>query len=102
MKRFFSYDPDNGFELHDTAEEAKSECEKAFGYCQDEAAGDGWPENVGQVCWGEIKESATLTKEMDRPPKEELCEDGYDAEGNNWRNGDFDKIQHWEIKPFQQ
>lgn len=96
-RRFFSYDPDNGFEFHDTAEQAKAECEKAFGYYQDEAAGDGWPENVDQLCWGEIKEQASLIKETNRPPSEELDEDGYDAEGNDWRNGDFDNIQEWKI-----
>ena len=56
MKRFFSYDYQNEFELHDTLAEAKSAAEKAFKYCSDEArSGDGWPESVDHICYGELR-----------------------------------------------
>ena len=35
MKRYFSYDDQNQFELHDTLAEAKAAAEKAFEYCSD-------------------------------------------------------------------
>lgn len=38
MKRFFSYDDQNDFELRDTLAEAKAAAEKAFEYCSDAAA----------------------------------------------------------------
>lgn len=81
MAKFFSFDPDNGFDFHNTAELAKAECEKAFQYHREEAACDGWSEEVGQVCWGEIKEQAVLVREAPRPAEDELDEDGFDADG---------------------
>lgn len=96
MKRFFSYDPEDGFSFHHTAEEAKAACLKAFSFYEDEAAGDGWPENTHEVCWGELKGVATQTAHVDRPPAAELNADMEDAEGNNWDN-DFDSIETWEI-----
>ena len=52
---FFMFDPDNGFETYETAEEAKAAADEAIDYYRGEA-GDGWPEEVSQVCWGEIKQ----------------------------------------------
>ncbi|MBA7802553.1 hypothetical protein HV170_13610 [Citrobacter freundii] len=55
--KFFMFDPDNGFETYKTAEEAKSAAEEAIDYYRGDA-GDGWPDEVSQVCWGEIKQDA--------------------------------------------
>ena len=55
MKRFFSYDDQNEFELHDTLAEAKAAAEKAFEYCSDEARCEGWPESVDEICYGELR-----------------------------------------------
>ena len=55
MKRFFSYDDQNEFELHDTLAEAKASAEKAFEYCSDEARSEGWSESVDEICYGELR-----------------------------------------------
>jgi len=58
MKKFFSYDPDDGFELHATADEAKERAQGAIDLYREEAS-DGWPEEVDGVCWGEVCQHAT-------------------------------------------
>ena len=58
MKKFFSYDPDDGFELHATADEAKERAQGAIDLYREEAS-DGWPEEVDGVCWGEVRQQAT-------------------------------------------
>ena len=55
MKRYFSYDDQNNFELHDTLAEAKAAAEKALDYCSDEARSEGWPESVDEICFGELR-----------------------------------------------
>ncbi|MFH2660065.1 hypothetical protein ABK774_11795 [Enterobacter hormaechei] len=55
--KFFMFDPDNGFETYKTAEEAKAAADEAIDYYRGDAV-DGWPEEVEQVCWGEIKQDA--------------------------------------------
>ena len=55
MKRYFSYDDQNNFELHDTLAEAKAAAEKALDYCSDEARSEGWPESVDEICYGELR-----------------------------------------------
>lgn len=100
MSKYFSFDPDDGFSFHKTEEEAKKRCLEAFEYFETEAAGDGWPENVSEVCWGEIRGRATLIESIDRPPKDQLDEENMDRFGNDWSQGDWDEIQKWEIKPI--
>jgi hypothetical protein len=51
---YFSYDPECGLETHNTLDEAKDAAEGALAYYREEA-GDGWPEEVENVCYGEIK-----------------------------------------------
>lgn len=68
MKRFFSHDPNgNGFDLHDTAEEAQKEAERCMDAYREDAADSGWDDNVTLVCWGEVRqiavESLTPAKE---------------------------------------
>lgn len=55
MKRFFSYDDQDQFRLHDTLAEAKSAAEKALEYCRDEAWIEGWPDSVDEICYGELR-----------------------------------------------
>lgn len=61
MKRYFSYDPDFGFELHETASAAQASAQNAIDLYREQAC-DGWPEEVDRVCWGEICQH---TKEID-------------------------------------
>ena len=45
--------------MHDTANEAKAAAEAALKWCRDEASGEeGWPEETGCICWGEVCEVA--------------------------------------------
>lgn len=55
--KFFSYDPDDGFELHATEDEAKARAQAAIDLYRDDAA-DGWPEEVDGVCWGALQQRA--------------------------------------------
>lgn len=55
MKRYFSYDDQNNFELHDTLAEAKAAAVKALDYCRDEAGSEGWPESADEICYGELR-----------------------------------------------
>lgn len=99
MKQFFSYDPNNGFEFHDTAEQAKLAADNAFDWAQEEAGCDGWPENVDDICWGEVKQRVTLTKKIDRPPQSELDAENMDGLGNDWSNSDWTSIEQRELLP---
>lgn len=65
--KFFMFDPDNGFETHQFAEQAQRAAEEAIDYYRGEA-GDGWPEEVSQVCWGEIKQD---TQQVGLRPRDE-------------------------------
>ncbi|WP_158686374.1 hypothetical protein [Cronobacter sakazakii] len=70
--RFFMFDPENGFETYKTAEEAKAAAEEAIDYYRGDA-GDGWHDEVEQVCWGEIKQE---TQQFDLRPlnaEDESC-----------------------------
>jgi hypothetical protein len=60
-KKFFSYYPDDGFELHETEDEAKARAQYAIDMYRDDAM-EGWAEEVDSVCWGELREYA---KEID-------------------------------------
>jgi len=63
--RYFSYDPECGFDTHDTAEEARDEAEEALS-CYRDNAGDGWSEHVENVCWGVILSEVGETERRPR------------------------------------
>lgn len=55
--KFFSYDPvENDCRFHETADKARDKALADLEWCQDQASGDGWPEETGDICWGEIRE----------------------------------------------
>lgn len=58
--RFFMFEPDSGFETYKTAEEARAAAEEAIDYYRGDAV-DGWPDEVSQICWGEIKQESQQT-----------------------------------------
>jgi len=62
--KYFSYDPEEGFELHKTEDEAKKAAECALDYERGEAS-EGWADYVDQICWGELKQRVVET--MCRP-----------------------------------
>ena len=93
---WFSYDPADGFETHDTETAARERAEKALQYEKDEAAGDGWNEEVTQICWGKVAQQVEETSRKDRPPDSELdC--GVDKDGTIW--GEFDVILDYDLCP---
>ncbi|WP_174874210.1 hypothetical protein [Vogesella oryzae] len=51
--KFFAYDDETGFDLFDTAEEAKKAAQDSIDEYRHEA-GEGWPEEVENVCWGVV------------------------------------------------
>lgn len=64
---YFAFDNDGGFTNHDTAESARKEAQEAINYFRGDAC-DGWPDEVGSVCWGVIMQQSTKTDE--RPVEE--------------------------------
>lgn len=72
--RYFSYCPENGFEEHDTEDEAKAEAQERI----DIAMGDGpIPEWIDQIRWGLIRGSARVINER-KPDPESHTESQYD------------------------
>lgn len=67
VHKFFMFDPDNGFETYQFAEQAQRAAEEAIDYYRGDAV-DGWPDEVSQVCWGEIKQE---TQQVGLRPREE-------------------------------
>ncbi|PWD66534.1 hypothetical protein [Pectobacterium parmentieri] len=65
--KYFCYDPDTGFETYKTEDEAKNAATDAIDYYRGDAA-DGWPDEVSQVCWGEVKQE---TIQVGLRPKDE-------------------------------
>ena len=56
--RFFSFDPAEDLELHDTQEQAQAKAQNYIDLYREE--GDGWAvDEVGRVCWGVVVEQAT-------------------------------------------
>ncbi len=53
--KYFGYCPESGFETFETKKEAKGYALSSIDYFREEAS-EGWPDEVSNVCWGEIKE----------------------------------------------
>ena len=74
--KFFSYSPDEGFDFHCTKEEAVREAQAALDVERDNS-GDGWSEEVCEICWGVICERAYMTNKRNAEPRSNfdyLCE----------------------------
>jgi hypothetical protein len=57
--KFFGYDPECGFELFETEEQAKQYAEDAIAEYRGESC-DGWSEEVDQVCWGKLSQHTVM------------------------------------------
>jgi hypothetical protein len=64
-QRFFCFDG-YSFQTHATEDEARNEAAGAL-ECARDAAGDGWKEEVEQICWGRIEEQVELTSSEKAP-----------------------------------
>ncbi len=94
--RFFSYDPDGGFDTHDTAQQAEERAQNYFAIAESAASDDGWPPNTDQICWGKIIGEVLLSETKQRPPESELDENGCDHEGLSWQ--DFEVWEKRELR----
>lgn len=64
-KSYFSYDPGSGeFNVFKTLDEARDDAQGIFEIYQDYASGDGWPDFIEDIVYGEIKGGATESKRM--------------------------------------
>lgn len=66
-KRFFSYSCENGMLLHDTAAAAKAVAEAELEAYREAAYDDGWSQDTGSTCWGEIRQRAIETDRTEIP-----------------------------------
>ncbi len=66
--KWFSYDPNgDGMSFHDTEKKAQGAALDALELEQDRA-GEGWSEEVTDICWGQVREKV---EETERHPKRE-------------------------------
>lgn len=75
---WFSYDPGDYFQTHDTESAAKSAAEAAFSHYR-EASVDGWDEDVEQVCYGRIVGKVVRTETLTRQQYEARFDEPLDA-----------------------
>lgn len=69
---YFSYDPTTGFAFHQTEAAAQAMAQECIDWARDEA-GDGWEDDVDQICWGQLTERATeVRRDRPRDPDENL------------------------------
>lgn len=79
--RFFIYDPEgNGFMYFSSV----TDRDIYQGRVLDGYLDDGWDDAVEQVVAGEVTHSAQQVNREERPPAEEIDENGCDGEGSYW------------------
>ncbi len=80
---YFSYDPEDGFELHKTRDEAKKRADDSLELYRDEAY-EGWHEQTCELCWGKLIEKAAVTR-CEKAPSD----------------SDFDEILDFDLTPIK-
>ena len=83
--KYFSYCPEDGFDTHETLEDALFNANDIIPNYLDE----GWSEDVAGVFVGTITHAATMCDKVERAG--EVDEHGYDEDGEHWDQG-------WEYK----
>lgn len=76
--KYFSYCPDEGFELHETAEQAQEAVNNALDFERGEAS-EGWADYVDQFCWGELKQRVVETMRRPRTDEDTFVSADYDT-----------------------
>ena len=86
--KFFVCDEANADFYFFRTEEERDEAAKYLigGYLD-----DGWNESVEQIICGEITHTCEKVNVVNRPPEDEIDEDGHDSEGDYW-------TEEWEYK----
>lgn len=80
-RRFFIYDPEgNGFSYFKSAEARDAAKDNVIQAYLD----DGWDDTVEQVVAGEVTHTCQKIDVVERPPAEEIDNEGYDLGGTYW------------------
>jgi hypothetical protein len=76
MSKFYTYDPEDGFEIWATAEQAERAAKEIMESYRDAASTDAWHEDQEAVCWGELRQMGHAQIVSRRPgePGEEFDE----------------------------
>ena len=99
MDRFYSYNPDTGYDTHATEEEAKNAALRALDDYRDDSTDEGWSEDVEHVAWGEIREHVTETK---RRTVEDCEREGDEHEAQRLRDNGWDYTADYGLVPVEQ
>lgn len=92
--KYFSYCPEDGFDTHETLEDALLNANDIIPNYLDE----GWSEDVTGVFVGTITHTATMCDKVERAG--EVDEDGYDTEGEHWADPDWDYKCNYKMLPI--
>ena len=96
--RFFLFDPEWDGMMFFKSEEARAEV-AAEAIQEYKDVDNGWSEEVERICMGEVSFICTQTNVQERPPAEELDEEGNDGEGRYWPE-DVEKFCEYEMLPL--
>ena len=91
--KYFSYCPEDGFDTHETLEDALLNANGIIPNYLDE----GWSEDVTGVFVGTITHRATMCDKVERAG--EVDEDGYDTKGEHWADPDWDYKCNYKMLP---
>jgi hypothetical protein len=94
--RFFIFDHANGeFSFYRSTEDRNAASEAVINQYLD----DGWDEDVEYVYAGEVTAMATKVDVIERPPENQIDEDGMDEDGRFWP-GDVEYCCGYELRPL--
>lgn len=93
--KYFSYCPEDGFDTHETLEDALLNANGIIPNYLDE----GWSEDVTSVCVGTITHRSTMCDQVF--PDGEIDEDGNDEAGEHW-DPDWDYKCNYKMLPVEQ
>ena len=97
MNKYFVYDPNgDGYYEFETEAQAIKEAND----CLDNYLDDGWDEEVVNVTCGKVTHRATQTDFIERPPSQELDDDGCDLDGDHWKD-EWDHKCNYKMKAIR-
>ncbi len=93
--KYFSYCPEDGFDTHETLEDALLNANGIIPNYLDE----GWSEDVTGVFVGTITHAATMCDKVERAG--EVDEHGYDEDGEHWPDPDWEYKCNYKMLPVE-